>query len=303
MTITRETVSPTEASSVVDLNITGMTCASCVARIERKLNKIPGVTATVNLPLESAHVLVPPDVSPEMLVGAVEAAGYGASVIVPKTYSEPEATSAYQASLAPISVSPESEGAAVFADENAGADSAATPIRGYAGDIDLHGKDLQHRLILAAILSVPIVVISMVMPLHFPGWAWVVGVLTLPVATWAAWPFHKAAFRAARHGTSTMDTLVSLGVIAAFIWSTVELLLGNAAHDPYRHGFWAMPNIYFEVAAVVVTFLLAGRYAEHRSRRRAGDALRALLALGAKDADVVLLDDDGQPVRNAIGTW
>jgi len=279
-----------EIKRELDLSITGMTCASCVGRIERKLSKIPGVTASVNLPLESARVWISSEATDKDIINAVAAAGYEANLKTPDV-----GVSNVNSPKTLPSPSSEPQPAAH---------------RGYEGDIDLHGRDLHRRLIVAAVLAVPIVAISMIMPLHFPGWAWVVGALTLPVATWAAWPFHKAAFRAARHGSSTMDTLVSLGVIAAMVWSIVEVARGNAAHDPGSgllphgaSGWWAMPNIYFEVAAVVVAFLLAGRYAEHKSRRRAGDALRALLDLGAKDADLVATDDVGNPIRLANGAW
>src|SRR5690606_8864519 len=151
------------------------------------------------------------------------------------------------------------------------------------------------------VLTVPVLVLSMNPATQFPGWQWVVTARALPVVTWAAWPFHRAAARAARHGSSTMDTLVSLGVIAATSWSLWAILLGGAGEIGMRmqatllpraadvHG--GMPEPYFEVAAVLTTFLLAGRYAEHRSRRRAGDALRTLLTLGATEA--TLLTDDG----------
>ncbi|MCL1869047.1 MAG: heavy metal translocating P-type ATPase [Promicromonosporaceae bacterium] len=260
----------------VDLAVTGMTCASCVARVERKLQKLPGVVATVNLPLESAHVVLTEPHDDDALIAAVEAAGYGATI----TSTDP--------SVPGRGLDP----AATDTTEEGGHDGGPTPGHvGYAGDIDLRGRDLLRRLVVAAVLSLPVVTISMVMPWHFPGWGWVVGVLALPVATWAGWPFHQAAFKAARHGSSTMDTLVSIGVIAAMVWSAVELSLGRT------HG------IYFEVAAVVVTFLLAGRWAEHRSRRRAGDALRALLELGAKEAERVALTAGGDPVRRADGAW
>jgi Cu+-exporting ATPase len=162
--------------------------------------------------------------------------------------------------------------------------------------------DLRRRLIVSAILTAPVVLLSMVPPLQFMGWQWLVAALTLPVVTWGAWPFHRAAFNSARHGSSTMDTLVSLGVTAASLWSLWALLLGGAgelgmrmevsllprASEPGMH-----PELYFEVAAVVTTFLLAGRYAESRSRRRAGDALRSLLSLGAKDAARLTTAPDG----------
>src|SRR5690606_29243927 len=154
------------------------------------------------------------------------------------------------------------------------------------------------------VLTVPVLVLSMNPATQFPGWQWVVTARAMPVVTWAAWPFHRAAARAARHGASTMDTLVSLGVIAATLWSLWALLLGGAGEIGMRMQptFWpgaaagathAVPEIYFEVAAVVTTFLLAGRYAEHRSRRRAGDALRTLLDLGAKDAALLTTAADG----------
>jgi Cu+-exporting ATPase len=268
----------TQTLREVDLAVSGMTCASCVARVERKLHKLPGVEATVNLPLESAHVVLTAaagEIDDAALVAAVEAAGYEATVT-----GSFDLTGAHEAATRPAP-----EGAHLPDDVR------PTGHRGYHGDIDLHGRDLRRRLIVSAILSTPVAVISMVMPWHFPGWGYVVAALALPVATWAGWPFHKAAFKAARHRTSTMDTLVSIGVIAAMVYSFVELARGN--HK----------GVYFEVAAVVITFLLAGRYAEHRSRRRAGDALRALLELGAKDAERVALGPDGAPRRRPDGAW
>ena len=278
----------------VELAVTGMTCASCVARVERKLAKLPGVEATVNLPLESAHVVLSSDHDDAALIAAVESAGYGAEVTGGRSLTTTEEPSEDEPTLADV----------LDGDPHAhhGLPEAVRPKghRGYAGDIDLHGADLKRRLVVAAVLSVPVTAISMIMPWHFPGWYWVVGILSLPVAAWAGWPFHKAAFKAARHGASTMDTLVSLGVIAAMVWSFVEVFRG-----PNRGmgGHGGMPPIYFEVAAVVVTFLLAGRYAEHRSRRRAGDALRSLLELGAKAAERVTLSADGAPQRRSDGAW
>ena len=168
---------------------------------------------------------------------------------------------------------------------------------------------LLQRLRVAAVLTVPVVALSMVPALQFTGWQWVVAALALPVVTWGAWPFHTAAFRAARHGASTMDTLVSLGVVAATLWSLWALLLGGAGELGMRmqptlipsRDAMGTPELYFEVAAVVTTFLLAGRYAEHRSKRRAGDALRSLLELGAKDAERVVLGSDGSPRTGADG--
>ncbi|WP_370502521.1 heavy metal translocating P-type ATPase [Cellulomonas sp. ICMP 17802] len=278
-----------------------MTCASCVARVEKKLNRLPGVEATVNLPLESARVTMtdgqPADT--EALVAAVRSAGYDARVVgaerpVVHEPAPPEHRGAsaefmhhdmdpFEHALSGHSMAP---GHSMDADEDT---SAPT---------DARGTELRARLRVAAVLSVPVLLLSMIPALQFVGWQWVVAALALPVATWAAWPFHRAAFRAARHGASTMDTLVSIGIIAATGWSLWALLLGGAGELgitmtpslwPRAEQGMAVPELYFEVAAVVTTFLLAGRYAEHRSRRRAGDALRALLDLGAKD--VALLVD------------
>ena len=223
-------------SSTVDLDLEGMTCASCAARIEKKLNALPGVAATVNFATHTAHVEVPAGVSVDDCVEAVEKAGYGASE------RNPEA------------------------------------------EHDHHSDPtLLRRLIVAAVLAVPVIVMSMTM--HESRAAMVVvAALATPVVWWAAWPFHKAAFNAARHGSTTMDTLVSLGIIAAYGWSMVALFTGG--------------HVYFEVAVTVATFLLAGRYAESRAKDRAGEAVTALLKLGAKDATVLR---DGREVLIPIG--
>ncbi|WP_277986430.1 heavy metal translocating P-type ATPase [Promicromonospora panici] len=249
----------------VDLAVSGMTCASCVARVERKLNRLDGVAATVNLPLESAHVVLSTEVTDQELVDAVESAGYEARVTRRRTASggAPDDT------------------------------PDARPGTEYRGD------DLLRRLRVSAVLTVPVVLLSMVPALFFPGSEWVVAALALPVVAWGAWPFHTAAARAARHGSSTMDTLVSIGVLAATLWSLWVLV--TDALRPADAGMG--PGLYFEVGAVVTTFLLAGRYAEHRSRRRAGDALRALLNLGAKDAERITLGPDGTPLRLPDGGW
>ncbi|MEN5074678.1 heavy metal translocating P-type ATPase [Isoptericola cucumis] len=240
----------------VELAIEGMTCASCVARVEKRLNRVDGVSATVNLPLETAHVELTAPVDDAALVEAVENAGYAARVTSRRDVSPPAATD--------------------------------------------RGADLRSRLVVSAVLTVPVVALSMVPALQLTGWQWVVAALTLPVVTWGAWPFHAAAARAARHGASTMDTLVALGVVAATVWSLWALTLGGAGELGMRmrpslvpSASGGTPELYFEVAAVVTTFLLAGRYAEHRARRRAGDALRSLLELGAKDAERVRTAADG----------
>ncbi|WP_084468230.1 heavy metal translocating P-type ATPase [Promicromonospora sukumoe] len=251
-----------------------MTCASCVARVERKLNRLDGVAATVNLPLESAHVVLSADVTDQDLVDAVESAGYEARVTRRRT----------------------ADGAAAD-DAGPGAEDAAGP--GAAPGDGYRGDDLLRRLRVSAVLTVPVLLLSMVPGLSFPGSEWLVAALALPVVVWGAWPFHAAAFRAARHASSTMDTLVSIGVVAATLWSLWVLVAGVVR--PAEHGMG--PAVYFEVGAVVTTFLLAGRYAEHRSRRRAGDALRALLSLGAKDAERIALGPDGTPLRVPDGGW
>ncbi len=268
----------------IDLAVSGMTCASCVARVEKKIGKLPGASALVNLATETAQVTLTDDVDAAEIVRAVEAAGYGATVMRDSRAVQHAAGHDVERALSGHSMAP---GHTMSDDEDT---SAPVPDR---------GADLRRRLVGAAVLTVPVLLLSMIPALQFDAWQWVVTVLALPVVTWAAWPFHRAAARAARHGSSTMDTLVSLGVIAASAWSLWAVLLGGAGEIgmrmeptliPRAAGHMATPELYFEVAAVVTTFLLAGRYAEHRSRRRAGDALRSLLALGA--TDVALLTDD-----------
>ena len=226
---------------VVELDIQGMTCASCVNRVEKKLGKLDGVAATVNLPLEQAYVTVPAGITDEQLVDTVNAAGYTASVRAPR---------------------------------------AAEP------DVEHAAAQLRPRLILAAVLTVPVFLVSMVPAFQFPNWGWAAAILSLPVVTWAAWPFHRAAAINARHLASTMDTLVSLGVAAAYLFSAWQLLAepGMTAH-PGMEGMSG--GLYFEVASVVTTFLLLGRYLEANAKHKAGDALQSLLNLGAKDATVL----------------
>ncbi|WP_102157620.1 heavy metal translocating P-type ATPase [Zhihengliuella halotolerans] len=234
----------------VDLNVEGMTCASCVGRVERKLAKLDGVEASVNLPLESANVKVPPHVSDEELIAAVESAGYRASV-----------------------KQPEHGGHA-----------------GHQHD-DVPADVIRPRLIVAAVLTIPLFVISMIPAAQFPHWGWVALALSAPVTLYSGWPFHRAAAINARHGASTMDTLVSIGVLAAFLFSTWQLIADPmlTAHAGGGMASMADHQLYFEVAGVVTTFLLLGRWLEARAKSRAGDALKSLLSLGAKDA-VVLRD-------------
>ncbi len=238
---------PSEAATrVVELDIQGMTCASCVGRVERKLGRLDGVEASVNLPLESAVVRVPVDLPDQVLLDTVRATGYSARLKDPA-------------------------GSGADGEESEGTHSAAA---------------LRPRLLTAAALTVPVLLISMVPALQFPQWGWAVFALAAPVATWAAWPFHRAAAVNARHGASTMDTLVSIGVAAAFLFSAWQLLSIRdlTAHPGMDMGGHAL---YFEVAAVVVTFLLLGRYLEANAKKRAGHALTALLNLGAKEARVL----------------
>ncbi|WP_125772767.1 heavy metal translocating P-type ATPase [Antribacter gilvus] len=297
MTASTTPLAPTDGTPLreVELAVTGMTCASCVARVERKLGKIPGVAATVNLPLESAHVVLTADVDDARLLAAVEAAGYGATVTRSRS-TTPTLSEAPR---------PIDRGASdSSADSSAlGAETDAQPVTDPATDTTPdRGADLLRRLRVAAVLTVPVLVLSMVPGIDFAGREWLIAALSLPVVGWAAWPFHTAAARAARHGSSTMDTLVSLGVTAATLWSFWVLVQDSL--NPAMGGMEGMgPELYFEVGAVVTTFLLAGRYAEHRSKRRAGDALRALLSLGAKDAERVSLTEDGTPLRLPDGGW
>ncbi len=321
----------TDERLVVDLAVEGMTCASCVARVEKRLQRLPGVTASVNLPLESAHVIgTDPSVTHDDLVAAVRAAGYDARVTSPLPHvSAPAKPAAHaHAGHAPADVPTgavaEARGAEHGVEHAMGDGGLEHALSGHSmapghdmdpdedtsAPTDARGADLRRRLVVAAILTVPVLLLSMIPALQFRGWQWVVGVLALPVATWAAWPFHRAAARAARHGASTMDTLVSIGIIAATSWSLWALLLGGAGElgmtmtptlwPRAAEGHMAVPELYFEVAAVVTTFLLAGRYAEHRSRRRAGDALRALLDLGAKEVALVVTGPDGRRTEQNV---
>ncbi len=327
----------TTVVGTVQLAVGGMTCASCVARVEKKINKVPGATATVNLATEQAHVELTDDVDAAALVKAVESAGYTATVMRDSRAATTSGTASRGAhgttsgttdgtasGTTDGTTSGTTSGAPAEHADHAGHDATEMALAGHAmapghevsADEDTsapvtdRGADLRRRLIGAAVLSTPVLVLSMIPVLQFPGWQWVVTALALPVVTWAAWPFHRAAARAARHAASTMDTLVSLGVIAASAWSLWAVLFGGAGAigmtmEPTlipRAGGHAMatPELYFEVAAVVTTFLLAGRYAEHRSRRRAGDALRSLLSMGATDAALLTTDDAGRRVETRV---
>lgn len=238
------------ATGHVVLEIGGMTCASCAGRIERKLNNLDGVTATVNFATEKATVDVAGEVTPEQLIEAVETAGYTAQL--------------------------------------PNADPAESDV-----EVDPTAA-LRTRLMVSAALTIPVVAMAMIPALQFTNWQWLSLTLTAPVVVWGALPFHRAAWTNLRHGTATMDTLISMGTIAAFGWSLYALFWGTAGMPGMTHPFSlsisqtdGAGNIYLEVAAGVTTFILAGRYFEARSKRRAGAALRALLELGAKDVAVL----------------
>ena len=231
----------------VELALTGMTCAACAARIERTLNAIDGVEAAVNYATESAMVAFSDGVSPDVLIKAVSSAGYGARVMDDQPVDD---------------------------------------------DLDQRLRALRLRLTVSAVLSLPVVLLSMVPALEFHGWQWWAFALSMPVATWGAWPFHRVAALNARHRTASMDTLISVGVIAAMAWSIWALVWGDAIGSKMvmdgmtmTHG--GNTHVYFEVGATVTAFILTGRYLETRAKHTAGDALRSLLALGAKYATVL----------------
>jgi P-type Cu+ transporter len=253
----------------VELVIGGMTCASCAARIEKKLSRLDGVTAMVNFATETALVGYPATISPDELIAAVEQAGY--------TAARPPA--------------PQAEGA-----EPAG----GPPDMGEPDE----AASLRQRLLVSLMLTVPVVALAMVPAAQFRNWQWASLALASPVAMWGAWPFHRTAFANARHGAVTMDTLISVGVGAAYLWSLYALFIGTAGQPGMHMGF-ALPatgggagDIYLEIASGVTVLILLGRYFEARAKRRAGAALRALLSLGAKDVAVLR---DGHEVRIPAG--
>lgn len=254
-------VSAVHATEVA-LDIGGMTCASCAARVEKKLNKLPGVTATVNYATERANVALPEGMTVADAIATIEATGY--------TAAEP----ARQAAQAEEQVE----------------DSEVT--------------ELKNRVIISAILTIPVVILAMVPPLQFDYWQWLSLTLAAPVVVWGALPFHRAAWINLRHGAATMDTLVSMGVGAAFIWSLYALFFGGAGEPGMRMTFHLLPTqggganeIYLEVAAAVTTFILLGRYFEARAKQRSSQALTALMSMGAKDVTILR---DGREERVPI---
>ncbi len=251
----------------IELQVGGMTCASCANRVERKLNKLEGVTASVNYATEKASVEIPQGYDPAQLIAEIEAAGYSATLPEPPR------------------------------DETSDSGSDEEPM-----DAEMLG--LRQRVIGAVILSVPVILISMIPALQFPNWQWLMLTLTAPVVVWCGYPFHKAAWTNIKHGATTMDTLISLGTIAAFAWSLYALFFGTAGEKGMTHGFELTPsqasgegNIYLEVAAGVIMFVLLGRYFEKKSKREAGSAMRALMDMGAKDVSVL---KNGTEVRIPI---
>ncbi len=248
----------------LELEISGMTCSSCANRIEKKLNKLEGVTATVNYATEKAKVTYVEGVSPDDLIATVEATGYAAKVPAPPA-------------------------------------PAADAPAGEAADRDDEAAGWRQRLVVSAVLTVPVVAMAMVPWLQFDNWQWLSLTLAAPVVVWGAWPFHRAAWANARHGAATMDTLISVGVSAAFLWSVWALFFTDAGMPGMKMEFTLLPNaedggtaLYLEVASAVTVFILLGRYLEARAKRSSGAALRALLDMGAKDVAVLR---DGVEVR------
>ena len=254
-------MSPTNPAAVeqprrIELSIGGMTCASCAARIEKKLNKLDGVQASVNYATEKAQVTYSEAVDPAVLIATIEATGYTATTPAPLQEADDE----------PGQAGPE------------------------AGEAD----SLRSRLLICAILTVPVIAMSMIPALQFRNWQWLALTLASPVVVWGALPFHRAAWTNARHRAATMDTLISLGVSAAYLWSLWALFIGHAGMPGMRMPFTLLPqsdsgieHIYLEVAAAVTVFILAGRYFEARAKTQSGAALRALLHMGAKDVTVL----------------
>jgi len=291
--------------------IEGMTCASCVARVEKRLERVEGVSATVNLATESARVRFPDDLDPERLVDAVRAAGYDARVrrgAAPAAARDRAAASHGAghhdagrdgAGSGPDGTGPDDAGSGHDGmgrdDAGSGHDGTGHDGTGHVHDVeDAPGATpLRTRLLVSLALTVPVVVLGMVPAWQFPGWQWVSLVLTTPVVLWGGWPFHRATLVNARHGAMTMDTLITLGTAAAYLWSVWALVFGSAGRIGMTHELSlfgpvhdATALIYFEVAAAVTAFLLLGRFVEQRSKRRAGAALRALLELAAKDVEL-----------------
>ncbi|GAB3992851.1 hypothetical protein GCM10029992_03010 [Glycomyces albus] len=248
-------------ANIIDLDITGMTCSSCAARIEKKLNRVEGAEATVNFATERARVAAPEGVTAAELVAVVEKTGYGASPVEHERRETADETEPEDAEL----------------------------------------QSLRQRAFGSLVLAAPVIAVAMIPALQFTYWQWFSLTLAAPVVVWGGWPFHRAAAVNLRHRAANMDTLVSMGTLAAFLWSLWALFFGDAGMPGAMESFSltassgdAASNIYLEAAAGVTAFVLLGRYLEHRSKRRAGAALRALMEMGAKDVAVLR---DGREVR------
>ncbi|WP_206434001.1 heavy metal-associated domain-containing protein, partial [Streptomyces sp. ADI98-10] len=316
---------PAADASEAELVIGGMTCASCAARVEKKLNRMDGVTATVNYATEKARVTFGDGLELGDLVATVEKTGYTARPVARPERQAPAGSDA----ATPRPTTPSAAGPDTYADADAdeahrtdgasGQDGGRRPAREAEAEAQHSGPEvrdadaepdaslaaLRQRLVVSAVLAVPVVLLAMVPALQFGFWQWLSLTLAAPVVVWGGLPFHRAAWTNAKHGAATMDTLVSLGTLAAFGWSLWALFLGDAGMPGMRHGFDltvsradATSMIYLEVAAGVITFILLGRYLEARAKRKSGAALQALMHLGAKDVAVLRA---GREVRVPAG--
>lgn len=266
-----------DGGQLLDFHVGGMTCSSCAARVEKKLNRLPDVTAEVNYATEIARVTLGPGATPDDVIATVEATGYSANQLV---------------------IDP------VAGDDSPAVDIATGESDGAGVTVDPELAGLRQRLLISTALTIPVVLMAMVPALQFTYWQWASLTLAAPVVVWGAWPFHRAAWLNARHGAATMDTLISIGVSAAFLWSLYALFFGGAGVPGMTMSFELVgahsgASIYLEVAAAVTVFILLGRYLETRAKNRSGEALRALLNLGAKDVAVLR---DGEETRIDVGS-
>ncbi|GAA1775807.1 heavy metal translocating P-type ATPase [Agromyces lapidis] len=277
----------------IDLDIEGMTCASCVGRVEKRLGRLDGVEAAVNLATERARVTFPTSTSIEALVEAVKQAGYAATPVEQADAAAP-APHAAPVPFVGSSAEPAVSAGVVPGASPSAADGGLAPGGARASGNGREASDpLMTRLIVSAVLTLPVVVIAMVPAFQFTYWQWLSLTLAAPVVVWGGWPFHRAAWQNLRHGALTMDTLVSLGTLTAFAWSLWSLFFGHAGMPGMTHewsfGVRGTPggDIYLEVAAGVITILLLGRVLEAKSKRRAGKSLRTLLELAPREVSVL----------------
>jgi P-type Cu+ transporter len=298
------------------LDVTGMTCASCAARIEKRLNKTPGVEATVNYATEQATVRFDATSTPETLIKSIAALGYGATLHTPPA---PETAQAMEGRAQAAQPPTTESGPGTNLEESGPGTNLEGPGLGTnlgqpepgtnyeQSDRDaqaaLHLAQLRLRLVISVLLAAPVVVLSMVPGAQFRNWQWLALTLASPVVVWGGWPFHRAAAMNARHGATTMDTLISVGTLSAYLWSLYALFFGHAGMVGMKMGFEltlkrdsSAEHLYLEVASAVIVFLLAGRYFETRAKRQAGAALQALLSLGAKDATLLAADNSEHKV-------